>query len=155
MEPGNRMDKFAICVKINEKIVVHPEGLQSQSFTSCAVMRTQVLGQKLLIKGVILAMESKCKSLANWVYFGQPKICISLTYRINENERNSSFDIYLVFLFAFSRVKISSYPKELVSGGQKMVRENECSSYSRFELTSDFYQEVLGNVQGTVGNISR
>ena len=87
--------------------------------------------------------------------FGQPKICISLTYRINENERNLSFDIYLVILFAFSRVEISSYPKELVSGGQKMVGENECSSYSRFELTSDFYKEVLENVQGTVGNISR
>ena len=87
--------------------------------------------------------------------FGQPKMCISLTYIINENERNSSFDIYLVILFAFSRVEISSYPKELVTGGQKRVRENECSSYSRLELTSDFYKEVLENVQGTVGNISR
>ena len=65
MEPGNRMDKFTICMKINEKIVVHPEGLQSQSFTSCAVTRTQVLGQKLLVKGVILAMKRKCKSLGN------------------------------------------------------------------------------------------
>ena len=31
-------------------------------------MRTQVLGQKLLVKGVILALERECKSIANWVY---------------------------------------------------------------------------------------
>ena len=36
-----------------------------------------------------------------------------------------------------------------------MVRENECSSYPRFELTSDFYKEVLDNVQGIAGNSSR
>ena len=36
-----------------------------------------------------------------------------------------------------------------------MVRENECLSYPRFELTSDFYKEVLGNAQGTAGNSSR
>ena len=30
-----------------------------------------------------------------------------------------------------------------------MVQENECSSYLRFKLTSDFYKEVLGNFQGT------
>ena len=29
-----------------------------------------------------------------------------------------------------------------------MVRENECFSYPRFELTSDFYKEVLENVKG-------
>ena len=33
-----------------------------------------------------------------------------------------------------------------------MVRENECSRYPRLELTTDFYKEVLGNVQGTAGN---
>ena len=67
MEPDNRMENFAVCVKINKKIVrkVHPESLQRQSFTSCAVMRTQALGQKLLVKGVILAMERECNSLAN------------------------------------------------------------------------------------------
>ena len=31
-------------------------------------MRTQALGQKLLVKGVILTMEKECKSFANWVY---------------------------------------------------------------------------------------
>ena len=36
-----------------------------------------------------------------------------------------------------------------------MVRENQCSSYRRFELMSDFYKEVSGNVQGTAGNSSR
>ena len=36
-----------------------------------------------------------------------------------------------------------------------MVRENEHSSYRRFESTSDFYKEVLGNVQETPGNSSR
>ena len=40
-------------------------------------------------------------------------------------------------------------------GCQTMVRENECSSYLRFELMSDLYKEVLGNVQGTTGNSSR
>ena len=33
-----------------------------------------------------------------------------------------------------------------------MVWENECSSYLRSELTSDFYKEVSGNVQGTGRN---
>ena len=71
MEPDNRMDKFAVCVKIKEKTMahlkkgVHSEDLQRQSYTSCAVMRTQALGQKLLVKGVILAMERECKSLPN------------------------------------------------------------------------------------------
>ena len=36
-----------------------------------------------------------------------------------------------------------------------MVRENECLSYTRFELTSDSYKKELGNVQGTSGNSSR
>ena len=31
-------------------------------------------------------------------------------------------------------------------GAKKMVSENECSSRPRFDLTSDFYKEVLGNV---------
>ena len=44
---------------------VHPEGLQRQSFTFCAVMRTQALGQKRLVKGVTLAMERECKSFVN------------------------------------------------------------------------------------------
>ena len=57
-------------------------------------------------------------------------------------------DIYLVFLFPFSRVESLSYPKELASGGSKNI-------YPRFELTSDFYKELLGNVQGTAGNSSR
>ena len=61
---------------------------------------TQALGQKLLVKGVILAMKRECKK-------------------------------------------------------KKMVRENECSSYPRFELMSDFYKKVLRNVQGTAVNISR
>ena len=29
-----------------------------------------------------------------------------------------------------------------------MVRESECSSYPRFELTSDFCKEVLGMFKG-------
>ena len=44
---------------------VHVESLQRQSLTSCAVMRTLALGQKVLVKGAILAMERECKSLAN------------------------------------------------------------------------------------------
>ena len=39
--------------------------------------------------------------------------------------------------------------------GKKVVRENEYLSYPRFELTSDFYREVLGKAQGTAGNSSR
>ena len=31
--------------------------------------------------------------------------------------------------------------------GKKVVRENEYLSYPRFELTSDFYREVLGKAQ--------
>ena len=44
---------------------VHVESLQRQSLTSRAVMRTLALGQKVLVKGAILAMERECKSLAN------------------------------------------------------------------------------------------
>ena len=36
-----------------------------------------------------------------------------------------------------------------------MVRENECSSYPGFDLTSSFYEKVLRNVKGTVENSSR
>ena len=55
-------------------------------------------------------------------------------------------------LISFSRVKSSSYPKKLAEGGQKKVRLNECSSYPRFELTGDFYKEVLRKFQGTQEN---
>ena len=70
MEPDNQMDKFAVCVKSNEKIKGHLKKGTSgrfakESFTSCAAMHTQALGQKLLLKGVILAMERECKALAN------------------------------------------------------------------------------------------
>ena len=73
MEPDNRLDRFAVCVKTNEKIVGHIKKctktilscLQRQSFSFCAMMPTLALGQKLLVKGVILAMERECKSLAN------------------------------------------------------------------------------------------
>ena len=64
------MDKFAVCVKIIKKVVGHLKkgtsgGFGKQPFTSCALIRTQPLGQKLLVKVVILAIESECKSLAN------------------------------------------------------------------------------------------
>ena len=67
---------------------------------------------------------------------------------IHENERNLSSDIYLVFLFPFSRVESLSYPKELASVGA-------CLGFPRFELTSGFYKEVIGNVQRTAGNSSK
>ena len=40
-------------------------------------MQTQALGQKLLVKGVILEMEMECKSLANWVYLGSQNLYLS------------------------------------------------------------------------------
>ena len=40
-------------------------------------MRTQALGQKLLVKGVILVMERECKSLANWVYLDRQNLYLS------------------------------------------------------------------------------
>ena len=40
-------------------------------------------------------------------------------------------------------------------GGQNMVQDNECSSYPRFDLTNDFYKEVLTNVQRTGEKRSR
>ena len=54
MEPDNRMDKFAINVKINEKIVGHlKEGTSRRFartiFASCTMVRTQALGPKLLV----------------------------------------------------------------------------------------------------------
>ena len=36
-----------------------------------------------------------------------------------------------------------------------MVQENKCLSYTKFELMTDFYKEVLGNVQETAGNSLR
>ena len=52
-------------------------------------------------------------------------------------------------------VKVRVIRRNWSQGTQKMVRENECSSYQMFELTSGFYKEVLGNGQGTRGNSSR
>ena len=40
-------------------------------------MRTQALAQKLLVKGVILAMERECKYLANWVYLDIKNLYLS------------------------------------------------------------------------------
>ena len=69
MEPDNRMDKFTVCVKINEKIVGHLKKGTSGKFADAVFyspfMRTQALGQKLLVKSVILAIERECKSLVN------------------------------------------------------------------------------------------
>ena len=81
-------------------------------------------------------MERECKSIANWFYFDSQRI----------NETDLSPDINLVFLFPFFWVQNSSYPKELASGGPK--KWFKCSSYPRFELTSDFYKKVFGNLLG-------
>ena len=35
-----------------------------------------------------------------------------------------------------------------------MVQENECLSYPKLQLTSVFFKEVLGNIQGTADNKS-
>ena len=40
-------------------------------------MRTQALGQKLVVKGVIWAMERECKSFANWVYLYSQNLYLS------------------------------------------------------------------------------
>ena len=61
MEPEKRMDKVAVCVKINENIGGYLKKGRSRrfaktSFTSCTVICTQALRQKMLVKGVILAM---------------------------------------------------------------------------------------------------
>ena len=32
-------------------------------------------------------------------------------------------------------------------GPSEMVRDNKCSNYPRFELTSDFYKDILEKVQ--------
>ena len=90
---------------------VHPESLQRQSFTSCEGTSTQALGQKILVKGLIFAMERECKSIANWFYFDSQRI----------NETDLSPDINLVFLFPIFWVQNSSYPKELFSGGPKKM----------------------------------
>ena len=79
MEPDNRMDKFPVCGKLMTKLQgnVHPEGLQRQSFTSCAIMHTQALGQKLLVTSVILAVKREYKSLANWLYLDNQNLYLS------------------------------------------------------------------------------
>ena len=73
MEPDNQMDKFVVCVKINEKIVGHLKKDTSGRFAKKIFyfLRSDAYSsawQKLLVKGVILAMERECKALANWVY---------------------------------------------------------------------------------------
>ena len=62
METDNRIDKFPVCVKINEKTVGHLKKVTSERFaetifyflSSDAYSST---GQKWLLKGVIVAME--------------------------------------------------------------------------------------------------
>ena len=87
IEPDNLMDKFAVCVKINEKIEGHLK---------------------------------KCTS-----------------------GRFAKTIFYFLRIDAYWSVWAKATGKRY---WQKMVRENECSSNLRFDLTSDFYNEVLGNV---------
>lgn len=77
------------------------------------------------------------------------------TERMNEIERNLELEIRYSLLISYSWVKSSSYLMKFAYGGQNMVQDNECSSYPRFDLTNDFYKEVLTNVQRTGEKRSR
>ena len=85
-------------------------------------MRTQGLWQKLLVKGVTLAMERECKSFANWVYLDS--LHLYLSYLKNSWKwKNFKFQHSSSLFFFFSRVESSSYPKELASGGPQNVEK--------------------------------
>ena len=70
MEPDNLIDKFAVCVKINEKIVGHLKKGTSGMFGKKIFyfLRSDAYSSawlKLLVKGIILVMEREWKSLSN------------------------------------------------------------------------------------------
>ena len=71
---GHHVYKDIWTPKQGEQLDVLMEPDFYQYLTSCTVMCTQALGQKLLVKGVILAIERECKSLADWVYLGSQNL---------------------------------------------------------------------------------
>ena len=78
MEPDNLMDKFAVCVKINEKIIGHLKKGSSGRFakTIFYFLRSDAYSSawaKVVVKGVIFAMEGKCKVACKLSLSGQPK----------------------------------------------------------------------------------
>ena len=84
-------------------------------------MRTQVLGQKLLVKGAILAMERECKSLANWAYLDCQNLYLSYVKNHWKWKKFKS-DIYLVFFFFSSKSEgISLRPPK--NGSRKLMFE--------------------------------
>ena len=78
MEPDNLMDKFAVCVKINEKIMGHLKKGSSGRFakTIFYFLRSDAYSSawaKVVVKGVIFAMEGECKVPCKLSLSGQPK----------------------------------------------------------------------------------
>ena len=119
-------------------------------------MRTQGLWQKLLVKGVTLAMERECKSFANWVYLDS--LHLYLSYLKNswkwKNFKFQHASSLFFFFFFFSSRKFELSEGISLRWAPKCW-ENECSSYPRSELTGDFYKEVSRNGQGIAENSSR
>ena len=82
MEPDNRMDKFAVCVKINEKIVGHLKKGTSGKFAKtifyflCSYAYSSAWA-KVTGKRCNLVSCNLIKSLANWVYLDSQNLYLS------------------------------------------------------------------------------
>ena len=154
MEPDNRMDELAVCVKINEKIAGHLKKvwfaktifyfLRSDSYSSAWSKATGI--------GVILLMERECKSFANWVYLGSQNLYLSYVKNSWKQEKFKFWHLSALFISFFSSRKF-----ELSAGIslKEGVGAKNGLKKRMLELASDIYKEVLGNVQGTTGNSSR
>ena len=117
MEPDNRRDKFAVCVKINEKIVGHLMKGTSGKFVKtifyllCSDAYSSA-SAKVTDKRCNLWDGEGMQLLCKLNLSGQPLFVSPLLKELIKM-KNLSSDIYLVFSFPFSRVESLSYPKEL------------------------------------------
>ena len=75
-------------------------------------------------------------------HYGTEKICISVN---TTTTTTTIIEFRYCCYFPFTRKKFELSEEK---GDKNMVRDNECSSYRGFELTSVFYKKVLGKVQG-------
>ena len=82
MQRDNWIDKFTVCVKINEKIVGDLKKGASERFAKLIFyfLRSDAYSsawEKVTGKCIILAMERECKALANWVYMDGHNLYLS------------------------------------------------------------------------------
>ena len=152
METDNEMDKFPVCANINEKIVRHLKKGTSGRFakTICYFLRSDAHSSAWA------KVTGKRCNLGDGEGMDSQNLYFSYVKNWWKWKKFKFWHLSSLFISSFLGRKFGlSVGISLRRAKKKMVWENECSSYPRFKLTSDFYKEVLGNVQGTAENSSR